>query len=180
MRSISGVVIGLVVDVNDPESEGRVKLSFPWMSEGEPQSNWARIAAPMSGPERGFFFLPEIDDEVLVAFEQGDLRLPYVIGFLWNGEQKPPHSEPTRRTIHTVSGHRLEFEDKAGSEKISLLFKGAKPSITLQEEVIEIVLNDTSSIKLESGTLTIQFDGTTSIVLSAGGVKVSGAKIELN
>jgi uncharacterized protein involved in type VI secretion and phage assembly len=133
------------------------------MSAGEPQSNWARIAAPMSGPERGFFFLPEIDDEVLVAFEQGDLRFPYVLGFLWNGQQKPPHTEPTKRTIETVSGHILEFEDKGGSEKISLLFKGDKPSITLEQSKI-----------------TITFDDGNKIELSASGVKVTGTKIELN
>lgn len=163
MRSVNGVVIGLVVDVNDPEALGRIRVSFPWMAESEPRSTWARIAAPMSGPERGFFFLPEVDDEVLVAFEHGDLRFPYVLGSLWNGRQQPPHAEPSRRTIETVSGHVLEFEDAGGGERISLRFRGDTPSITLEAERI-----------------TIAFGAGTSIELDAQGVKLIGPRIELN
>ena len=68
---VSGVVVGVVTNNQDPEGMGRVKVKFPWLSD-EDESNWARVAAPMAGKERGFYFLPEVEDEVLVAFEHGD------------------------------------------------------------------------------------------------------------
>ncbi len=180
MRTISGVVIGLVRSVDDPESLGRVQLTFPWMNEAEPESNWARIAVPMSGDQRGVQFMPEVDDEVLVAFEQGDLRFPYVIGFLWNGQQKPVQTDPQKRTIKTVSGHTLEFDDTEGSEKISLLWKGDKPSFELEQDKIALSLNDTCKITLESTSITIQVDGSNKITLGSDGVKINGTRIDLN
>lgn len=180
MSVIPGVVIGLVTDVADPRGEGRIQLRFPWMSEGQPLSAWARIAAPMAGPERGIQFMPEVDDEVLVAFDHGDVRFPYVIGYLWNGQDKPPRSEPTKRVIQTVKGHLLEFDDTDGSEKISLLYQGDLPSITLEQSAINIKLSDSNLISITDSGLTVQFDGSTSIVLDSSGVTVQGAQINLN
>ena len=195
---IPGVVTGIVNSLDDPQGMGRVQLTFPWMSGSVPESNWARIAVPMAGPERGFQFMPEVGDEVLVAFEQGSLRHPYVIGYLWNGQDAPPRDEPAQRAIQTVSGHVLEFDDTDGSEKISLLFKGDKPSIILDEKTANVEtaaghvvrLDDDAgitvsfqgsdpTIKLESGKLTLSASGS-SIELSASGVKISGTMIDLN
>src|ERR1700729_2511883 len=86
---ITGVVTGTVTNNSDPDNLGRVKVKFSWMSDTD-ESSWARIAAPMAGPGRGTYFLPEIDDEVLVVFDQGDPRFPYVIGSLWNGKDQAP------------------------------------------------------------------------------------------
>jgi uncharacterized protein involved in type VI secretion and phage assembly len=180
MSRMAGVVIGLVHSLDDPEGLGRVQLSFPWMGEGEPQSNWARIAVPMAGAERGMQFMPEVGDEVLVAFEQGELRLPYVLGYLWNGQDLPPRNDPQLRTIQTVSGHVLEFDDTGGSEKISLLWKGGEPSITLDQNAIEIAFDSTVSIKFEAGKITIQADASNLIELSSSGVKIKGTRIDLN
>lgn len=180
MSRMAGVVIGLVRSLDDPEGMGRVQLTFPWMGEGEPQSNWARIAVPMAGGERGMQFMPEVGDEVLVAFEQGELRLPYVLGYLWNGQDRPPRDDPKLRTIKTVSGHVLEFDDTEGSEKISLLWKGDKPGITLEQSSLEVSFDSTVSIKLEAGKITIQADPGNKIELSSSGVKVTGTLIELN
>ena len=69
-----GVVVGVVTNNQDPDGMHRVKVRFPWLS-GEDESHWARVAAAMAGNDRGAYFLPEVDDEVLVAFEHGDLRL---------------------------------------------------------------------------------------------------------
>ena len=180
MRTINGVVIGTVKSVDDPESLGRVQLTFPWMNEAEPESNWARIAAPMSGGERGFQFMPEVDDEVLVAFEQGDLRFPYVIGGLWNGQQKPPRTDPKKRAIKTVSDHTLEFDDTDGAEKISLLWKGDKPSFELEQDKITIALNATCKITMESSGISIEFDSGNKITVDSSGVTVKGTQIKLN
>jgi uncharacterized protein involved in type VI secretion and phage assembly len=155
VKRIAGVVTGIVRSLDDPDGLGRVQLSFPWMAESEPVSYWARIATPMAGAERGVQFMPELDDEVLVAFEHGDLNYPYIVGALWNGEDKPPRTEPSQRTIQTVSGHVLEFDDTEGSEKISLLFKGDAPGITIDQNALTIKFNDNCYIELTAGSLKI-------------------------
>lgn len=86
---IYGVVIGIVVNNQDPEKLGRVKVKFPWLAD-DVESFWARPAYPMNGKERGFWWIPEIDDEVLIAFEHGDPNRPYLLGGLYNGVDKPP------------------------------------------------------------------------------------------
>ena len=96
-RLVAGVAVGVVVEAQDPESRGRVKVRFPWLpsERGGKTSFWARVALPLAGAERTSFALPEVDDEVLVAFEHGDLRRPVVVGFLWDG-RKPPAEDPSR------------------------------------------------------------------------------------
>jgi uncharacterized protein involved in type VI secretion and phage assembly len=94
---IYGVVVGIVKDIKDPEGLGRVKVNFPWLGEeseavamasdeDRAHSNWARIATLMAGSERGTFFIPEVDDEVLVAFEHGDPSRPFVLGMLYDSD----------------------------------------------------------------------------------------------
>lgn len=116
---MKGVVIGLVIDVDDPEGLGRVKVEFPWLAAGS-YSNWARVANALAGPQLGAFFLPEIGDEALVAFEMDDMRRPYVLGYLYNGDNTPPATDPQVRMIQTVSGHKLIFDDTSGSEAIKI------------------------------------------------------------
>src|ERR1700750_1699162 len=86
---LHGVVIGIVTNNQDPDGMHRVKVRFPWLNLDD-ESHWARVATPMAGDKRGAYFLPEPDDEVLVAFEHGSLEHPYVIGSLWNGKDKAP------------------------------------------------------------------------------------------
>ena len=95
---IYGVVIGIVRDLEDPQSMGRIRVYFPWMSDSN-NSAWARVATLMAGSDRGSWFMPELEDEVLVSFEHGDPQHPYIIGFLWNGKDKPPTINRRRRLI---------------------------------------------------------------------------------
>jgi phage protein D len=88
MTAPRGVVVALVTDVSDPEGLGRVKVSFPWLSD-DFVSGWARTVQAGAGKNRGAMVLPEVGDEVLVVFEQGDVRRPYVLGGLWNGVDTP-------------------------------------------------------------------------------------------
>ncbi|MGD2205797.1 MAG: phage baseplate assembly protein V [Anaerolineae bacterium] len=199
MKRIPGVVTGLVQSLDDPDGLGRIQLTFPWMAESEPVSNWARIAAPMAGPERGIQFMPEVGDEVLVAFEHGQVRNPYVVGYLWNGQDAPPREEPAQRTIQTISGHVLEFDDTEDSAKISLLFMGDKPSITLDEKTVTVETTSGHLVKLDDdGSITLKFEGgdpgltleqnkisiavnaNNFIEISSGGVTVKGGTIKLN
>jgi phage protein D len=126
--SVGGnIVVGIVTDNVDPENLGRVKVKYPWLTE-EHTSYWARQASPMAGPGRGFYFLPEVNDEVLVAFEHGDIRRPYIIGNLWNGKDNPIEGNSTavgggkvnRRTIKTRIGHTVLLDDSDGFGEIRL------------------------------------------------------------
>jgi uncharacterized protein involved in type VI secretion and phage assembly len=117
---IPGVAAGIVTNNKDPDGLGRVKLKFPWLSDNN-ESDWVRIACLMAGAQRGSFFLPEVGDEVLVAFEHGDINAPYVVGCLWNGQAKPPEDNQDGknniRKITSRSGHELVFDDNAEEKK---------------------------------------------------------------
>ena len=131
MTRFPGVVIATVRSVDDPEGEGRLLLEFPWMP-GSVQSGWAPVAAPMAGPSRGVFFSPEVDDEVLVAFEHGDFDHPFVVGFLWNGTDQPPETDRSNRVIVTPGGHTIRFED--GSRKRVVIQSSGGQTITIDDQ----------------------------------------------
>ena len=109
-----GVVTGQVINVKDPDGQGRVQVRFPFMG-GQNDSYWAPIATLMSGNVRGSWFMPEIGDEVLVAFNQDDPEHPHVLGFLWNGQDKPPETDPNMRLIRSVNGHEIRLYDPSPS-----------------------------------------------------------------
>jgi len=165
-----GVVMGLVTDNKDPDKMGRVKVQFPWLSD-QNESWWARMAVPMAGPGRGTYFLPEVDDEVLIAFEHGDMRFPYVLGALWNGKDAPPadnaDGKNNIRVIHSRSGHLIRLDDTDGDEKIELIDKTGNNSVT---------------IKSSDNSITIQCDG--KLMLKAGqGVEITSqadVKVQAN
>lgn len=202
---MQGVGVGIVTDVNDPAGLGRVKVNFPWLSDDN-ESQWARIATLMAGAERGSWFIPEVGDEALVAFEQGRPNHPYVVGFLWNGKDKPPNSDiDTKvRRLKTVSGHVLEFDDRSGKERVYLKTQGehliemndraGEEGITIKTkggQKIEMKDTPTGSINVEtksgqkvsiddaSQTITLK---TTlhSVTMDATGVTVSAASGVLN
>jgi uncharacterized protein involved in type VI secretion and phage assembly len=166
---IFGVVVGVVTNNKDPDNLGRVKLKFPWLSDqDEDESNWARIAAPMAGKERGFYFLPEVDDEVLVGFEQGNPRFPYVLGVLWNGKDAPPANNSdgknNLRLIKSRSGHAIRLNDEDGKETIEIIDKTGKNSLIF----------DTSN-----NTITITADKDITLSATKGTIKLDAQKIEI-
>ena len=164
---IQGVVVGVVTNNEDPDLMGRVKVKFPWLSDAD-ESHWARISAPMAGKERGVYFLPEIDDEVLVAFEHGDVRFPYVLGALWNGKEAPPakneDGKNNIRVIKSRSGHVIRLNDEDGKEKIEIIDKSEKNSIIF----------DTAE-----NTITIAADKDITLSASQGTIKLDAQKIEI-
>jgi uncharacterized protein involved in type VI secretion and phage assembly len=115
MNKINGVVVGTVKSLDDPQKLGRIKVYFPWLSDAN-KSHWARVATLMAGPGRGSWFMPEKEDEVLVAFEHGDTGFPYIVGFLWNGEDKPPSKQVRERMIRSKNGHMIRFLDSTPNE----------------------------------------------------------------
>jgi phage baseplate assembly protein gpV len=110
MARINGVVVGTVKDVNDPDGLGRVRVQFPWMG-GRNQGYWAPVATPMAGGKRGVWFMPEQGDEVLVAFDHGSVHHPFIIGYCWNGKDKPPETDPHWRLFCSVQGHEIAVYD---------------------------------------------------------------------
>jgi uncharacterized protein involved in type VI secretion and phage assembly len=179
---IYGVVIGLVTNSEDPEKMGRVKVKYPWLSDAD-ESNWARIATPMAGRERGFFFPPEVDDEVLIAFEQGDTRFPYVVGSLWNGKDAPPvenDGKSNLRMIKSRSGHIIQFNDEDGHETIDIIDKSTKNKISIDTKSNTISITSEADIKLSAAKGKITLDAQTLELKSSTATKIeSGSNLDI-
>jgi len=149
MKKMNGVVTGIVKDLNDPENQGRILLQFPWLSDTQP-SAWAPVAAAHAGKNRGAFLMPEVGDEVLVAFEHGDFDHPFIVGFLWNGADPPPETTNQNRVILTPGGHTLRFEDAPGARRVIVRSSGG----------LTITLDDTQqSITIQGGGRMITMAG---------------------
>jgi phage baseplate assembly protein gpV len=155
-----GVVTGIVESVNDPDGEGRIRLRFPEMP-GNNQSYWAPVATLMSGGGRGSWFMPEDGDEVLCAFQEGDVNHPFVIGFLWNGRDRPPTTDRHLRTIRSVNGHEISIYDPGISQ-------GDAGFIRLKDA-------QGNSVELKNGSITIESLGT--ITITAPNVQINGRPV---
>lgn len=165
---LTGVAVAIVAENDDPKGHGRVKLRYPWL-ETSGVSDWTRIAVPMAGPERGTYFLPEVGDEVLVAFDDGDINHPYVLGALWNGEDEPPADNDGNndiRRIRSRSGHEVTFDDADGAEAVHIETSGGH-SIVMDDGDETITIEDTGGNEIEfdgaSRSLTISSDATVTI-----------------
>jgi uncharacterized protein involved in type VI secretion and phage assembly len=194
---LTGVRVGIVTNNEDPKDLGRVKLRFPWR-DADDESHWARLATPMAGSEYGAYFLPEVDDEVLVAFEDGDIHKPFVLGALWNGSQKPPQKntegnndvrqiesrsghtltfddsdETPNVEIETKAGHTIRLDDESGSEKITVEGKSGKNTITLDASKGDISIEAAKTLELSAPTVNI--DGSDTVSVSAGTFDVSAS-----
>jgi len=101
---------GKVKRVDDPKHQGCVQVQFDWM-KGKNDHYWAPVVSPMAGNGRGAFFMPEVGDEVIVAFEQDNIESPLVIGFCWNGRDKPPTRSVRERILRSTNGHCIRFLD---------------------------------------------------------------------
>ncbi len=132
-----GVVIGVVTDLLDPDNQGRVKVRFPWYDD-RTQTEWCRVVYPNAGPNHGFIAVPEKDSEVLVAFEFGDMRRPYVLGGLFNGVDAPPtfrKEDEVRdeKMFRTRGGHQLLFRDTKDETQVELVTSGGH-ELTLRDQ----------------------------------------------
>lgn len=157
----AGAVIGLVTNNSDPDGLGRVKVKFPWLSDAD-ESAWARVTAPMAGKDRGAYFLPEVDDEVLVVFERGDPRFPYVIGSLWNGKDTAPadngDGKNNVRLIKSRSGHVVKLNDEDGKETIEIVDKSGNNSVVIDTAENTITITADKDIVLSAPQGTIKLD----------------------
>ncbi len=180
---LPGVITGIVTNNQDPDGLGRVKVKFPRIS-GDEESAWARVVSFMAGQERGGFFLPEVDDEVLVAFEYGDMSMPYVIGALWNGVDLPPETnddgENNIRVIRSRSGHVIRLNDKDGEEKIEIIDKSEGNMITIETADNKISITSAADIELIAPDGKVLIDAKEVEIKSSGDSKIeSGGNLDM-
>lgn len=157
-----GVAVALVTENKDPEGLCRVKVRYPWHDKPR-TSYWARLAVPMAGKGRGTVLIPEIGDEVLVAFERGDLRLPYVLGGLWNGQDKPPldntDGKNDKRLVKSRKQHYLLFDD--GEQGVVELAHENGSVVRFTDDEIFLADSQGNQFKIASktGAMTLQANG---------------------
>ena len=182
-RAPSGVVIGKVSDNNDPEKLGRVRLMLPWLSD-DYVSAWARTVQAGAGKDRGTLIVPEVGDEVLVIFEQGDLSRPYVLGGLYNGVDLPDSKgiEPidsgsgavNRRSIVSRKGHRIDLLDQDGkAEGITLATGDGKLSVTVDATSTTITVHADGTVKIEGSQGIVIDSAAAKLELKGGEISVS-------
>jgi phage baseplate assembly protein V len=185
-----GVVLGIVTEVKDSEGrEGRVKVQFPWFDD-QMETEWCRVRQFYAGNGYGAVFIPEQGDEVLVAFVHGDMRMPIILGGLYNGQDKPPThraADLDQKMIRTKGGSELLFDDTSGKQRVRIKTPGGHQAdlsdvdkkITVASSGGQtVVLDDqASSITMQGGSSTVTIDGSgtitlagTTVVLNAGSV----------
>jgi phage protein D len=189
-----GLVIGIVTDNADPRGQGRVKVKYPWLSPDH-ASDWARVVAAGAGAQRGLEFLPEVNDEVLVGFEHGDINHPYVLGGLWNGLDAPPagsskvvaNGKVQQRLIRSRSGHLITLDDSDGSSGVSIVDKNGN-KVAIDSAANSLTIEVQGDMKLKSqGNLTLEAQGEVrvkglGVTVDAGAANatVKGSMINLN
>lgn len=178
-----------VVDIKDPDGQGRVKVKLPWSPDTDDGSYqvWARLALLMAGNNRGSWFIPDPNDEVLVVFEGGDPRRPYVVGMLWNGKDSPPETmdgsgNNFKKTIRSRNGVKITIDDTDGSESITLTtpagqtvtLKDGPGSIELQDTNGNDIKTDTSGVTIVAG-MAVTIRCATTLTVNALGVTINAA-----
>lgn len=181
-----GVVPAIVTNIEDPDQMGRVKVKYPWLDDQQ-ESHWARVSTMGGGGERGFFILPEVNDEVLVSFEQGDINRPFVLGNLYNGKDKPPTQAVTagkvkERIIQTRTGHKIRMVDQEGSDNfIEIIDAQGHTSIRFDAQEKKITIQSNGEIAMKSkGDISIQSDKSVSISGRSGVKTESQQKVSIN
>lgn len=176
-QPINGVVVAIVTDNNDPNNMARVKLAFPWLDDGY-ESDWARLAQLGAGHTGGAVWIPEVNDEVLVAFEHGDIRRPYVVGNLYNGMDKPnegsglfDHGAVKRRGFISRKGHKFIFFDDPNKAGIAFISSDGNLKISLNETKSEIHISSKGKVHVEcQQDMTLETKG--NMKLSAQGISL--------
>lgn len=194
--SITGVVIGVVTSLDDPDGLGRVKVKYPWLGD-DAESHWARVARPSAGTDYGFLWFPDSHEEVLVAFEHGDLAFPIVIGSLWSGKNKPPSVltgsvDQGKFQVHGIvspAGHKVMLYDKDSDAGIMLMTAQKKAHLMLAEgeKTLELYLDGKTLTIRTTGDLELSADGAIKIeakkgldLKAQGNVTIKGAKVGIN
>lgn len=169
-----GVAVAVVTQNNDPDGLCRVKVRYPWYDQPR-ESYWARLATPMAGKDRGLVLIPEVDDEVLVAFEREDLRFPYVLGALWNGKDKPPEDNGDgrndKRLFKSRSGHYLLFDD-GGKGVVEISLDDGK-RLTFDDDGVCLSDDNGNQLKIDSASGAMEISTSGKLTIKAATIEIS-------
>lgn len=179
-----GVYPAEVVDIEDPDNTGQVRVRLPWSPDGDGQSYeaWGRIATLMAGDNRGSWFIPDVGDEVLVCFQAGDPRYPYIIGMLWNGQDAPTESSSADNNIKSIrsrNGVKITMDDTNGTESITVETPGGN-SVTLKDGPGSIELRDSNGndVTLDSSGITL--NAAASVTISCSMMSISAGMVSVD
>ncbi len=179
-----GVFPGVVTDNKDPDGQGRVKISLPWTPDtgSARYEAWARLATMMGGKNRGSWFIPDINDEVLIAFEGGDTRCPYVLGGMWNGSDAPPQSmdgNNFKKVLRSRNGVKITLDDTDGTESL-ILETPAGQKITLRDGPGSVEIDDSNGniVKLDTGGVTVT--AAAKVTVNASMMEISAGMLTVN
>jgi uncharacterized protein involved in type VI secretion and phage assembly len=168
-----GVYPAIVTDIVDPDDLARIQVKFPWLGDaGSDVRAWATLCTPYADDDQGIEILPEVDTQVVVAFEAGDPRRPYIVGSCWNGKESPPEAPATpnnKRLWKTRSKSLLEFDDTAGAEKVTLKTDSGH-TLVLDNAAQEVKLQHSGGSVITfnaAGQIQIQANATVEITASA-------------
>lgn len=198
-----GMTLAKVTNLEDPDQLGRIKVKFLLRDLEENESCWARVVVPFAGSTTGVYMLPEVDDEVVVAFLGGQLDKPVILGGVWNKTAKPPvdneKGKNNTKMIKTKSGHTVTFTDEDGKEKIevksakgatltiddkaesiSLKDKGGSNTMTIDGKNGKLSFEAEKKIEFKTGGSTLTLDGTgNSIEIKTQQLKMKGMQVEI-
>ncbi|TCO80642.1 hypothetical protein EV699_113120 [Plasticicumulans lactativorans] len=179
-----GVYPAIVTDIVDPDSLGRIQVKFPWLGEaGDAVRAWATLLTPYADDDQGFLVFPAVDTQVVVAFEAGDLRRPYIVGSAWNGAEAQPESPQAannKRLIKTRSGSLLEFDDTDGAAKVTLSMASGHV-LVLDDAANEVKLTHANGCTVTlsvSGQVQITANSTVEVTASAVNVHAATATFD--
>ena len=181
-----GVHVAIVVDIKDPDGQARVKVRLPWSPDpdGKPWEAWARLATLMAGDNRGTFFVPDVDDEVLVAFQAGDPRHPFVVGALWNGKAKPPRSMDGAgrndiKQICSRTGVKITLDDTSGTQKLTLETPGGT-KVELSDGPSKLLAQDANGNSVELSSSGITVTSSAKVTVNASTAELSAGSVTVN
>jgi uncharacterized protein involved in type VI secretion and phage assembly len=164
---MTGLALGHVIDAEDPEQLGRVKLTYPMLGD-EAQSDWVPVASISAGPDAGAYFMPEPGDVAVVGFIAGHINQPVVLGFIWTGDGSPPGATPQERVFKSRKGHAITLSDDA------------EDGILIEDANGNKILMNKDGITIETGKALNVKAGSTATIEASGEATMKGSPIQLN
>lgn len=157
--SMPGLVIATVVDNRDPENLGRVLVSFPWLDQSY-RSDWVSLAQPHAGKDRGIYWMPELGDELVVGFLNGDFHQPVALGAMWNQPNPPPSPDPRQRMLRSKNGHTIRFIDSTenAGDKGALIIEDAHGNVISMSNGF-VSIKSTALLSIEANAILLRGNG---------------------
>jgi uncharacterized protein involved in type VI secretion and phage assembly len=184
MSPINGVLRGLVIDNQDPDNRGRVRVRLPQgIVPGQlGWEAWAPVATPMPRNTRGTWLVPDVKDEVLLAFEGGDPRQPYVIGSLWRPSDSPPNAASTddeQIVLRSRGGVTITLDDRSGHESVTVETPGGQ-KVALGDGPGSVEVTDSNGNAVTLGTFGVTVRAAAKVAVDASVIEVNAGSVSVN